>query len=293
MYYRRYFQAELEAIGTQTIQYYDASGTSKTLSPSYPLLNDYLGESIVTVLNDIGMKASYDKNTELINPNTDYENSFRCMNLNSRYSPITYYPTYRVEGDETYITRSVAPGSETGMGLSKPGSSSSANYGICEYNSSTRKFKFKFYITVRGEPDSAINISIGLYTTPTSTSAHNIYMAWGHDHLKDRPVFMLYASYGSTKSFGGCFRYADDNTIPYPMSITYNKTYIVQSAAYFTILEEKIPLIEFFLMYGGWITADNCYFNPGLPAESFYRINGVKYYTLTNNVMVKCLRTIV
>lgn len=145
---------------------------------------------------------------------------------------------------------------------------------------------YKFYIILKGDIDSILNISIGHFTGP-ATEINGFSIGKGKD-LKDggqiRAVSTISSSTGSNSNF---YVIKNDKIFPdYKSLITFGGN--ITNLSSLNGNGNDVTLIEC-VAKPGRLKLDNCYFgNDVLSSNEFYNISGEIYYKQSNNILAKC-----
>lgn len=242
MYYRKHFIGEIEDVtSTKTIQ--TLIKNNRTMS-SYYFINDVVCKAIKETLEDVNISCDYDDQAYILT----------------------------IDGVSVQILFS---------------SSNAVYYYINNINSNTTESitflsgnKYNFCITIKGEINSVLKISIGFYSSPEN-EANGFAIGKGTD-LKDGTQIRLW--HRNNGALGSYFYVIKDNECVLDNSITFgfnliNNTFVSQN---------EITLAECIAQTGRF-KLNNCYFgSAALTNNSFYNIDGETYFQLSNNILVKC-----
>lgn len=148
---------------------------------------------------------------------------------------------------------------------------------------------YKFYITVKGDPDGILDVYIGSNSTPASVNTtYSISIGKGKDVRNNNDVgFVSLARSDSVYYFykkDGEVTLVDGKTTP----TTVSPGYAIANDADLTQSGQTIPLVEN-VMQNGFLRINNCFFgHSSLSSDTFYNIDGEVYYERSNLLLVKC-----
>lgn len=156
---------------------------------------------------------------------------------------------------------------------------------IYENNSSAIPFSglnYKFYVTLRGDVDSVLDICIGAFSDP-KTEQYGISVGKGTD-LKDGSQIYLMGSLANAYSAQFYIIKEDKIFADFQSLITFGG-----EITYVSSLGNDITLIEC-IAQPGRFKLNNCYFgNQSLSVLEFFNIGGEIYYKRSKNILVKCI----
>ncbi|MDE7339925.1 MAG: hypothetical protein K2N80_05095 [Lachnospiraceae bacterium] len=266
MYYRKYFEGG-PITSSETVKV-----TFGACSAQYNVLIEQsriIGHAVEEVLCDAGMNAYYDDEHFILYPNR--EEKLGIGIFKQALGTISYVVFACDDIANVFNTSS----SSGGSGYQPFNVTTGADYG-----------KYKFYITVIGEPKGWLRVHVGTYNNPANMS-YGFGIGYGKDIRDNRRVgyFVINPGYNTTSFY---VRRTDDGSLV--DGIAYSET-VKFSAAAVTGQTNTLVLINIYDTHG-YLTMDNCYLGcSALTAgtNNFYIINGVEYYYPNVNMLIKCI----
>lgn len=264
MYYRKYFEGgPITASDTVKVTFGICSTQYSVLSQQ----SRVIGNAVAEVLREAGMNAYYNEEQYILYPNREKGLGIGIFKL--AMGTISYV-IFSSDDTSNYLV--------TG--------SAGVAYQPFYIGSNSDNGKYKFYVTVIGEPKGWLRIHIGTYSVPASMS-YGFGIGYGKDIRDNRQVGYLVVNPANTTS-AFYVRHTDDCSLV--DGIAYSGT-VKFSAAAVTGQANVLVLINAYDS-SGYLTMDNCYLGCQAlisGATSFYMINGVEYYYPNTNMLVKCI----
>lgn len=248
MYYRKYFAGSAEdSMLTRKLVVISNSSTAS----EYYVRSDVICRAIQETLEDVGISCIYDNQNSTI----------MIEDLTIQIS------TYNNSANVLYNINGLSVGTQT----KHPFNGSNHNY--------------KFYVTLKGDIDAILNISIGSYSTPQDET-NGISIGKGKD-MKDGQSIRTVCTI-PTVSNGNCYVVKDDEIFQdYKSLIAFGGS--ISNVSSLNGNATEVTLVEC-VAKPGRFKLDNCYFgNDALTIYEFYNIGGEIYYKIANNILVKCV----
>lgn len=244
MYYRKHFIGEIENSKTAKT----IKGLNNTNVSTYYLINDVICKAIKETLEDVNISC-------------DYDDQAYILTIDSVSVQILSLPNNII----SYCINN-------------------QNGGITESLVFLNGDKYNFCITIKGEIDSILKISIGFYSSPESET-NGFTIGKGTD-LKDGTQIRVWER--NSNALNSSFFVIKDNECILNKNILFGfqlNTTLVSSTI---ISQNEITLVECIAQIGRF-KLNNCYFgNRILTNNSFYNIDGEVYFQLSNSILVKC-----
>lgn len=247
MYYRKYFAGSVEdAKLTRTV----VDIATKGNRTEYYVIDDVVCKAIKETLEDAGVSCAYASENSVLQID-GLTVQFLC------YSSATHI-YYNVNG------------ANIGNQTSNPFSGNN----------------YKFYVTLKGDIDSVLNIAIGTYSSPTSES-YGISIGKGKD-LKDGLQIRATSNISNLTTNYSFYIVKNDEIF------RDNKGLIIFGGiiTHISSLDgngTEVTLVEC-VAQPGRFKLDNSYFgNAALTVDTFYNIGGDIYYQRSKNILVKCV----
>ncbi len=264
MYYRKYFEGG-PVTASETVKV--TFGACPIQYSVLPQQSRIIGDAVAEVLCEAGMNAHYDEEQFILYPNREEGLGIGIFKL--AMGTISYVVFSSDSTSNSIFT-----------------SSSSYTYQPFNSNSGTDNGKYKFYVTVIGEPKGWLRVHIGTYSVPANIS-YGFGIGYGKDIRDNRQVGYLVVNPANTTS-AFYVRHTDDCSLV--DGIAYSGT-VKFSAAAVTGQANVLVLINAYDS-SGYLTMDNCYLGCQAltsGATSFYMINGIEYYYPNANMLIKCI----
>lgn len=264
MYYRKYFEGgPVTAAETVKVTFGACTTQYSVLSQQSRII----GNAVAEVLCEAGMNAHYDEEQFILYPNREEGLGIGIFKL--AMGTISYVVFSSDDVSNYCVT-----------------SSSSYSYQPFYSNSGADNGKYRFYVTVIGEPKGWLRVHIGTYNAPTGMS-YGFGIGYGKDIRDNRRIGYLVINpvYSTTAFF---VRHTDDCSLV--DGIAYSTT-VKFSAAAVTGQTNMLVLISAYDS-SGYLTMDNCYLGCQAltsGATNFYMINGVEYYYPNASMLIKCI----
>lgn len=248
MYYRKYFAGSVEdASLTKPIT--DLANPSRTINISY-IQADVICKAIQQTLQEVNISCIYD------------EDNF-TLKINGVtiqfYAYASSYLYYQINEFNVGYNSSYSPFSQN---------------------------KYRFYITLKGDIDSILMISIGKYDTPAYEN-NGIAIGNGTD-LKDHSNIKVISLIGDALTSN--FYLVKDDAIH---DILKSKVVFGQEIINNPTVNDNgslVTLVDCITMSCGRFRIDNCYFgNSALQTNYFYNIDGSVYYAFSSKILIKCV----
>lgn len=264
MYYRKYFEGG-PVTATET-----AKVTFGACPTQYSVLSQQsqiIGNAVAEVLCEAGMNAYYNEEQFILYPNREEALGIGIFKL--AMGTISYF-VFSSDDVSNYLVTS----------------SSSYSYQPFNANSGADNGKYKFYVTVIGEPKGWLRVHIGTYAAPANMS-YGFGIGYGKDIRDNRRVgfIKINPAYNSNDFL---VRHTDDCSLVDGITAS---GIVKFSAAAVTGQPNTLVLINAYDT-SGYLTMDNCYLGCltlTAGATSFYIINGVEYYYPNTNMLIKCI----
>lgn len=249
MYYRKYFAGSVENVSLTRTTVDISSNTNRT---EYYVVDDVICRAIKETLEDSGIACTYtsDNSTLVIDGLT-----VQIL----RYANSLYY---NMNGLVPLIINAT----------------SLTTYPFSGNN-------YKFYVTIKGDSDSVLNISVGSYNAPNAE--YGLSIGKGKDLKDDQEIRAVNSLTNSMNN--SLFYIIKGNQIfqEYKNAITFG--YALTSVTQLNGNGTDVTLIEC-VAQPGRFKLNNCYFGiTYLTNNEFYNIGGDIYYKLSNNILVKCV----
>ena len=269
MNYRKYFEGTVAA-ATATTQYRPKTGragkSTEYVGTSVNMKRaKVLGDAIVSTLRDCGLDAYYDEEYGYVY--LDKEKSDVGFFISPQSSYIYLYGGFY----------GISSGVENIAYTTNSGGSTNASQPFANSGYLTES-AYRFYVTVKGDPQGAFSIGIGTYSSPASMSTWMTFYR-GVDKRNDKELWgFIFGSQFSNKIY---WIYAD-NIKPINDSISQ-----YESVTALSMMDQWVVLMEMYMKYG-FIVMKNVYIDPGFGyTDQFYEIDGEVYYLYTP-FLVKC-----
>lgn len=265
MYYRKYFEGG-PITSSETVKV-----TFGACPTQYNVLTEQsriIGHAVEEVLCDAGMNAYYDDEHFILYPNR--EEKFGIGIFKQAMGTISYV-LFSCNDRSNLINTS----SSAGTGFQPFNPNTGVDYG-----------KYKFYITIIGEPKGWLRVHVGTYNNPAYIT-YGFGIGYGKDIRDNRRIgyLSINPAYTTTSFY---VRHTDDCSLI--DGIAYSGT-VNFSATAVTGQTNALVLINTYDTHG-YLTMDNCYLGcSALSAgiNNFYMINGVEYYYPNANMLIKCI----
>lgn len=143
---------------------------------------------------------------------------------------------------------------------------------------------YKFYVTLKGDVKSIINILYGCYSDPANEINLGTVLGKGTDLKDGKEIRVICAGVNTTSNF---FILKDNEIFKdYSNYLTFGQQ--ITNIPQLNGNGSEITLVDCIAQVGRF-KLNNCYFgHAALTNKEFYNIGGDIYYKLTNNILVKC-----
>lgn len=252
MYYRKYFEGMIDAAGN--FRQVTINGTTAKVS-NYAKQTDIINEAVKETLLAAGIACEYDSETCTLRINGF---PLQIISVNQQ----AYFNIYRY-------------GAASAFELNN--SSSFARFSGVNY---------KFYVTIKGDPQSILSVSIGTYATPNMETLG--FRLAGIVDQRNQLRLVGLKSIGTTSNY---WLHKEDGT-PYG---DIESPRFDNSLAVDNVLSQSgslYPLVDC-IDQTGFLKMPNCYRGQyNLGANSFYRIGGDVYFYGNDSILAKCITEI-
>lgn len=255
MFYRKYFNGTIASSSTtKVVPYCYGITNTKTI---YVNQTDVLLDAMKDVLETCGCEVVIDKTNYLIWINgLPLSLTFTSSQVMSCYFPFASSYLFSASGT------SYEPFSGT---------------------------DYKFYITVKGDPDGILDVYIGSYSSPATTNtSYSFSIGKGKDVRNNQDV--RFVSLARSDSLYYFYKKVNEVTLvdgkTTPTTLTCG--YAIGNDVDLTQSGQTIPLVEN-VTQNGFFKISNCFFgHSSLSRDTFYNIDGEVYYVRSDYLLVKC-----